>query len=82
MSERKRLIGTVVSDKPNKTVVVSVTRKMMHPQYKKYVKTRHKYYAHDAQNRSKIGDTVEIEETRPLSKLKHFRVIKVLGEQK
>ncbi len=78
----KRLVGMVVSDKPDKTVVVSVIRKQIHPRYKKYVNKRHKYYVHDAENRCKVGDRVEIEETRPISKLKHFRIVKVFGEEK
>lgn len=82
MSPRKRLIGEVVSDKPDKTVVVQVARKKMHPRYKKYVSKRHKYYAHDEENRCKIGDRVEIEESRPLSKLKHFRVVRIVGKEK
>ncbi|NLI97453.1 30S ribosomal protein S17 [bacterium] len=82
MSARKRLIGEVVSTKPEKTIVVSVVRKELHPIYKKYVNKRHKYYAHDDAKRCKEGDRVEIEETRPLSKLKHFRVLRVLGEEK
>ena len=81
MSEHKRLIGEVVSSKPEKTVVVSVSRKELHPRYKKYVNKRHKYYAHDESSKCKEGDRVEIEETRPLSKLKHFRVVRVLGEE-
>jgi len=81
MSARKKLVGMVVSDKPDKTVVVSVVRKTLHHRYKKYVNKRHKYYVHDDENRCKVGDRVEIEETRPLSKLKHFRVVKVLGEE-
>ncbi|MBN2380261.1 30S ribosomal protein S17 [candidate division WOR-3 bacterium] len=82
MSKGKRLVGMVVSEKPNKTIVVSVIRKSMHPRYKKYVNKRHKYYVHDSENRSKIGDRVEIEETRPLSKLKHYRLVRILGEEK
>jgi small subunit ribosomal protein S17 len=82
MSPRKRLIGEVVSDKPDKTVVVQVARKKMNPRYKKYVSKRHKYYVHDEENRCKIGDRVEIEETRPLSKLKHFRLVRIVGEEK
>jgi len=82
MSLRKRLIGKVVSDRPEKTVVVQVSRKAMHPTYKKYVSKRHKYYVHDEENRCEVGDIVEIEETRPLSKLKHFRVVRILGEKK
>lgn len=82
MSQRKKLVGQVVSDKPDKTIVVSVVRKKLDPRYKKYVNRRHKYYAHDDQNRCKLGDMVEIEEIRPLSKLKHFRVVRILGEEK
>jgi small subunit ribosomal protein S17 len=82
MSSRKRLVGEIVSDKPDKTVVVQVSRKKLHPRYKKYVSKHHKYYAHDEENRCKIGDLVEIEETRPLSKLKHFRVVRIFGEEK
>jgi small subunit ribosomal protein S17 len=82
MGARKRLVGSVVSDKPDKTVVVSVITKQMHTRYKKYVNKRHKYYVHDAENKCKMGDRVEIEETRPLSKLKHFRVVRVLGDEK
>lgn len=82
MTNRKRLVGQVVSDKPDKTVVVSVVRKELDPRYKKYVNKRHKYYAHDDANRCKVGDMVEIEETRPLSRLKHFRLIRILGEEK
>jgi small subunit ribosomal protein S17 len=82
MSIRKRLVGEVISNKPDKTVVVQVARKQMHPTYKKYISKRHKYYVHDVENRCKVGDRVEIEETRPISKLKHFRLIRVLGEEK
>ncbi|TKJ41981.1 30S ribosomal protein S17 [candidate division TA06 bacterium B3_TA06] len=82
MSPRKRLIGEVISDKPEKTVVVQVSRKAMHPTYKKYITKRHRYHVHDEENRCKVGDRVEIEETRPLSKLKHFRVIRVVGEER
>ncbi|MBD3284956.1 30S ribosomal protein S17 [candidate division WOR-3 bacterium] len=81
MSSSKRLVGLVVSDRPDKTVVVSVIRKVLHRRYKKYVNRRHKYYVHDAENRCKVGDRVEIEETRPVSKLKHFRLVKVLGDK-
>lgn len=82
MSPRKRLVGEVVSARPDKTVVVSVMRKELHRRYKKYVNKRHKYYVHDAENRCTIGDRVEIEETRPISKLKHFRIVRIMGEEK
>jgi small subunit ribosomal protein S17 len=66
--------GVVVSNKMDKTVVVVVQRLVKHPQYKKYVKRRAKYKAHDEQNRCGIGDRVVIAETRPLSKDKRWRV--------
>ena len=66
--------GIVVSNKMDKTVVVVVSRLVKHPMYKKYVKRRSKYKAHDEQNRCAIGDRVVITETRPLSKDKRWRV--------
>jgi len=73
---RKTLSGVVVSDKMDKTIVVSVTRFVKHPKYKKYLKKSKNYKAHDENNDYKIGDKVTIEETRPISKDKHFKVIK------
>ncbi len=75
---RKRQIGTVVSNKMDKTVVVSIERIVQHPVYKKYVRRRGKCVAHDAQNMCQIGDKVMIVETRPLSKTKRWRVREVL----
>jgi small subunit ribosomal protein S17 len=72
---RKRLKGTVVSDKGDKTVVVLVNRFVKHPQVKKFVKMGKKYKAHDAENKWKKGDKVVIEECRPISKDKHYKVI-------
>jgi small subunit ribosomal protein S17 len=74
----KKLKGVVVSDKMAKTVVVNVTRYAKHPLYGKYVKKSKRYKAHDEKNEYKIGDEVIIEECRPLSKDKHFRVIRHL----
>ena len=74
----KSVIGKVLSNKMNKTVVVQIERKVLNPKYKKYIKTRTKLYAHDEKGESKIGDQVELIETRPLSKLKRWRVSKVL----
>ena len=71
------LKGVVVSDKMDKTVVVSVSRFIKHPLYGKYYKVSKKYKAHDEENKYKVGDNVEIVETRPISKEKHFRVIKL-----
>lgn len=79
---RKTRTGIVVSDKMDKTVVVSVKDKVKHPLYKKIVNTTKKFKAHDENNECGIGDTVEIMETRPLSKDKHFRVVKIVSKAK
>ena len=71
---RKTRTGTVVSDKMDKTVVVSVTRKYMHAKYGKYVRERKKYKVHDEENECRVGDKVLIEETRPISKHKRWRL--------
>lgn len=71
----KRILqGTVVSDKGDKTVIVKVERRVMHPLYKKFIRRSKRYAAHDAQNRFKVGDVVRIQECRPLSRTKHFEV--------
>jgi small subunit ribosomal protein S17 len=70
--------GVVVSDKMDKTVVVSVSRLVKHPRYKKYVKQRKRYKAHDEENRCSVGDQVVIAETRPLSKDKRWRVQRIV----
>lgn len=78
MSKRKQVIAKIVSDKMKKTrIAVSETLKK-HPLYKKYIHHRIKYYVHDEKEESKIGDTVLIEETRPLSKLKRWRLVNIL----
>ena len=72
----KRILqGTVVSDKNDKTVVVLVERRFIHPLYKKTVRRTKKYHAHDENNEYKVGDVVRIEECRPLSRKKRWRVI-------
>jgi small subunit ribosomal protein S17 len=72
----KRILrGTVVSDKMDKTVIVKVERRIMHPLYKKFIRKSKKYAAHDADNRCKMGDTVNIQECRPLSKRKSWEVV-------
>jgi small subunit ribosomal protein S17 len=72
----KRILqGVVVSDKMDKTVVVSVERRVMHPIYKKFIRRSKKYHAHDENNTFKIGDTVRICECRPISKTKTWEVI-------
>ncbi len=74
-NKNKILNGVVVSDKMDKTVVVSVSRFVEHPKYKKRIKISKKYKAHDETNSKKVGDKVQIEETKPMSKDKHFKVI-------
>ncbi|OGI58281.1 30S ribosomal protein S17 [Candidatus Nomurabacteria bacterium RIFCSPHIGHO2_02_FULL_37_45] len=69
------LVGVVVSDKMDKTVTVSVSRFIKHPLYGKFYKVNKKYKAHDEENKYKIGDKIEIIETRPISKDKRFKVI-------
>ncbi|MCR9257361.1 MAG: 30S ribosomal protein S17 [Alphaproteobacteria bacterium] len=72
----KRILqGTVVSDKNDKTIVVSVERRFMHPVYKKFILRTKKYHAHDEDNRCKVGETVRIEECAPISKNKRWRVL-------
>ena len=71
---RKVLIGTVVSNKMQKTIVVEVTRKKAHPLYRRVISIRKKFYAHDEKNETHPGDVVRIEESRPLSKLKHWQL--------
>ncbi len=75
---RKTKVGTVMSDRMDKTVVVRVERVVLHPVYKKYTKRRATYKAHDEKNEFKVGDRVEIAETRPLSKDKCWRVVRLI----
>ena len=72
---KRILVGTVVSDKTDKTVTVKVERKVKHPLYGKIIRRSKKYHAHDEANEFKPGDTVRIEETRPISKTKTWRVL-------
>lgn len=76
-STRKKQVGVVISDKMDKTVVVKVTQKMRHHKYEKVFERSRKFYAHDELNTT-VGQTVRIMETRPLSKLKRWRVVEVL----
>jgi len=76
--KRKQRVGEVVSDKMTKTIVVRVERRFPHPQYKKIVTSYKKFYAHDEKAEAKVGDTVCIEESRPLSKLKRWTLVKVV----
>ena len=75
---KRELIGLLISDKMDKSVVVQVERFVQHKVYKKFMKRYKKYHAHDEKNVCSIGDTVKIIETRPLSKLKRFRVSEIV----
>lgn len=77
-SLKRTLVGKVVSDKMDKTVTVLVERQMKHPLYGKYIVRSKKYHAHDETNQYKEGDTVEIQESRPLSKTKAWRVSRLV----
>jgi small subunit ribosomal protein S17 len=79
---RKERVGKVVADKMQKTVIVTLTRQVPHPLYKKYFKKTTKFVAHDENNDAKVGDTVRIMETRPLSKTKRWRMVEVLERAK
>lgn len=79
---RKTRVGTVVSDKMNKTVVVVVERRFPHPLYGKQVTRTKKYHAHDETNDAHVGDVVRITETRPLSKLKRWRISEIVERAK
>ncbi len=76
---RKSRVGVVVSSKMNKTIVVEIERRVPHPIFKKIVRKTSKFYAHDEESKAKEGDKVRIEETRPMSKLKRWRLIEVLA---
>ncbi|MBK3332383.1 30S ribosomal protein S17 [Persephonella atlantica] len=80
-SRRKEFVGKVVSDKMDKTVVVAVERQFPHPLYGKRIKRTKKFYAHDEENRCKVGDVVRIRESRPLSKLKRWVVVEIISSQ-
>ena len=75
---RKERVGEVVSDSMDKTIVVRVERRFRHPQFKKVVTAYSKFYAHDEKNEAKTGDRVRIQETRPLSKTKCWRLVQIV----
>ncbi len=81
-NRKKSRTGFVVSDKMNKTVVVAVERLFKHPLYKKTIKRLSRFKAHDEENTCKTGDRVEIIETKPISKDKRWRVVKILGAER
>jgi small subunit ribosomal protein S17 len=76
--KKQEKVGSVVSDKMAKTIVVEVTRRVPHPLYKRIVTKRKKFYAHDEQGQAKVGDVVRIIESRPMSKLKRWRLGEIL----
>ncbi len=77
-TKRQSIIGTVISDRMDKTVVVQVETLKQHPKYKKYIRNRKNYKAHDEENGCELGDVVRCMETRPISKEKRWRVIEVI----
>ena len=79
---RKEKIGLVTSNKMNKSIVVAVERKVMHPKYGKFIKKTSSFMAHDEKNESNIGDRVLIIETKPLSKNKCWRLVEILEKAK
>ena len=79
---RKTRVGKVVSDKMSKTIVVAIEDNVKHPTYGKIIKRTLKVYAHDVKNECGIGDTVEIMETRPLSKTKRWRLVEIIEKAK
>ncbi len=81
-NERRTKTGVVVSNKMNKTCVVSVVSSVKHPLYKKVVKITKKFKVHDENNECNVGDTVEIMETRPISKTTHFRLLRIVERAK
>lgn len=78
---QRSIVGKVVSDKMNKTIVVQIERKVKHPLYGKYVRKYTKLYAHDEDNTCNIGDLVKIEQSRPLSKTKCWKLVEVLKKE-
>lgn len=76
--DRKTRVGVVASDKGEKTIVVTVTRRVMHKRYKKYIKSRKRYMVHDEKNKCREGDTVMIIETKPISKLKRWKLKEII----
>jgi small subunit ribosomal protein S17 len=81
-NSRKTRVGTVVSAKMDKTAIIAVERRVSHPLYGKQVARTKKYYAHDEENAAREGDVVKIVETRPLSKLKRWRLVEIVEKAK
>ncbi|MFI5220976.1 MAG: 30S ribosomal protein S17 [Bacteroidia bacterium] len=81
-NSRKVIIGKVVSNKMQKTIVVSVERKVMHPKYGKFIKMTSKFKAHDEKNECSLNDVVRLMETRPMSKDKRWRLVEIIEKAK
>ena len=77
-SGRKERVGEVIANKMTKTIIVRVERRFPHPKFKKVITGYKKFYAHDEKNEAKVGDRVRIEETRPLSKTKRWRLVEIV----
>jgi small subunit ribosomal protein S17 len=77
--QRKTVVGVVTSDKMQKTITVESERRVMHPRYRKYIRATTRYKVHDERREARLGDTVRIMETRPLSKTKCWRLVEVVG---
>lgn len=78
MGKKREFVGTVVSDKMQKTIIVKIMRLTKHPKYKRIIKRYNKFKVHDEKGIAKIGDVVRIQQTRPISKEKHFRLLEVI----
>jgi small subunit ribosomal protein S17 len=81
-TQKRELVGEVVSDKMDKTIVVEVSRRVRHPRYQKVMTTYKKFYAHDEKDEAAMGDKVRIVESRPLSKLKRWALVQVVEKAK
>ena len=81
-TNRKIRVGKVISNKMQKSIIVVVERKVAHPLYKKYFKRSTKFYAHDEKNEAGVGDMVKIMETRPVSRLKRWRLVEIVAKAK
>jgi len=79
---RKEIVGKVIKNKMDKSIVVTIERKVMHPKYGKFIKLTSKFVAHDEKNECSVGDLVQLMETRPLSKLKRWRLIRIVEKAK
>ncbi len=80
ITKKKTIIGKVISNAMDKTIIVASERKFKHPVYGKYIRRTSKFYAHDPENKCTVGNFVKILETRPLSKKKRWRLLEVIGK--